>query len=171
MGRMGQTDVEIFRARYASPLGGMVLEATATQVVGVRFAERAPEGEFCAQTPILKATAAWLDAYFAGRRPSASSVPLAPEGTPFARRVWALVQQIPYGRTMTYGALAAAVARELGRPAMSAQAVGGAVGRNPIVLLVPCHRVVGVGGALVGYADGLERKRWLLGLERGGNAF
>lgn len=168
---MGQVDIEIFRARYASPLGGMVLEATATQLVGVRFAERAPEGDFCAQTPLLKATAAWLDAYFAGRRPAASALPLAPAGTPFARRVWALVRQIPYGRTTTYGALAAAVAQEMGRPTMSAQAVGGAVGRNPIVILVPCHRVVGTGGALVGYADGLERKRWLLALERGENAF
>ena len=100
-----------------------------------------------------------LDAYFAGTL-QAFSVPLALNGTPFQQRVWALLQTLPYGSTTTYGALA----DRLGDPG-AAQAVGAANGQNPVAIVVPCHRVVGAGGALTGYAGGLEAKRTLLTLE------
>ncbi|RCK69468.1 methylated-DNA--[protein]-cysteine S-methyltransferase [Desertihabitans brevis] len=100
-----------------------------------------------------------LAEYFAGER-TVFDLPLAPQGSPFERRVWAELQQIPYGRTRSYGELA----RALGRP-RAAQAVGAANGRNPVAIVIPCHRVVGADGALTGYAGGLERKRQLLELE------
>ena len=87
---------------------------------------------------------------------------MAPAGTAFQRLVWELLLEIPYGQTATYGALARQAAARLGRDSMSSQAVGGAVGRNPISILIPCHRVLGADGGLVGYAGGVEKKRWLL---------
>ena len=108
---------------------------------------------------------AWLDAYFAGNAPSPAALPLRPEGTEFRRLIWGLLLEIPYGKTVTYGALAKRAAEILGKPRMSAQAVGQAVGRNPISILIPCHRVVGAGGQLTGYAGGLARKEYLLRLE------
>ena len=97
----------------------------------------------------------WLDHYFAGD-PIAISFPLAPQGTAFQERVWQLLREIPYGETKTYGQLAQDLS------CGSAQAVGQAVGRNPLTILVPCHRVMGKDGQLTGYASGLDRKRWLL---------
>lgn len=100
---------------------------------------------------------AQLDAYFAGEL-SDFDLPLAARGTPFQAEVWAALCDIPYGTTTTYGALA----RQLGRPVGAARAVGACNGRNPIGIVVPCHRVIGSTGAIVGYAGGLDRKRWLL---------
>jgi methylated-DNA-[protein]-cysteine S-methyltransferase len=105
--------------------------------------------------------AAQLTAYFAGEL-TAFDLPLAPAGTPFQRQVWGALQQIPYGTTMSYGELA----DKLGKPGAS-RAVGLANGRNPIAIVVPCHRVIGSDGSLTGYGGGLDRKRFLLGLERG----
>ncbi len=110
-------------------------------------------------SPVLSAVVEQLGEYFARERRE-FSVPLAPAGTPFQQRVWAALREIPYGELRTYGELAAM----LGDPSM-AQAVGAANGRNPISIIVPCHRVVGADGALVGYAGGLERKQFLLELE------
>ena len=110
------------------------------------------------------AAARWqLAEYFAGAR-TVFDLPLAPRGEPFRQRVWSLLRQIPYGETRSYGQLA----RELGDPAL-AQAVGSANGRNPLSVIVPCHRVVGADGSLTGYAGGLERKRFLLELEGAGS--
>ena len=114
-------------------------------------------------------TRRWLDIYFSGREPG-FSVPIHLEGTAFQTAVWRRLCAIPYGQTMTYGEIAGQMAREEGRAHLSAQAVGGAVGRNPVSILVPCHRVVGANGRLTGYAGGLERKQWLLELERTGSA-
>ena len=109
-------------------------------------------------------TVRWLDAYFSGHDPG--FVPeLCLRGTPFQRSVWEMLLTIPYGQTRTYGAIAKQLAAERGLPAMSAQAVGGAVGRNPVALIVPCHRVIGADGGLTGYAAGLTRKARLLELE------
>jgi len=108
---------------------------------------------------VLDEAARQLAAYFAGDRHD-FDVPLEPAGTPFQQRVWQALQQVEYGSTTSYGALAA----ELGKP-NAARAVGAANGSNPIAIIIPCHRVIGAGGSLVGYGGGLERKRWLLNLE------
>lgn len=105
---------------------------------------------------------AWLDRYFAGERPSIDELPLALQGGEFRVRVWNKLREIPYGTVRTYGDIARELAREDGREAMSAQAVGGAVGHNPLSIIVPCHRVVGANGSLTGYAGGVARKVWLL---------
>jgi len=145
-----------------SPLGDVLLVAEDEAITGVQFtdAARVPartgeEGE----TPVLAAARRQLGEYFAGRR-TEFDLPLAPRGEPFQRRVWDLLGTIPYGETRSYGDLA----RELGDVGY-AQAVGAANGRNPIAVVVPCHRVIGADGSLTGYAGGLERKRSLLALE------
>ncbi|MGM9529892.1 MAG: methylated-DNA--[protein]-cysteine S-methyltransferase [Phascolarctobacterium sp.] len=120
-----------------------------------------------ANDAVLAKTKQWLDEYFAGHCPDFTP-PLKPQGTPFQELVWQLLLDIPYGATTTYGELAQAVAQRLGKERMSAQAVGQAVGRNPIAIIIPCHRVVGSKGQLTGYAGGLERKRALLELEQSG---
>lgn len=107
----------------------------------------------------------WLDAYFAGEKPSSKELSINPKGTVFQKLVWNELLKIPYGKTTTYGQIAAKLARQLGKPRMSAQAVGGAVGHNPISIIVPCHRVLGANGALTGYAGGVGRKKWLLAHE------
>ncbi len=111
------------------------------------------------EDPALAALEVWLETYFSGRDPGPFPAPLAPEGTAFRRRVWDALLEIPWGETVTYGALAA-------RLGTSARAVGGAVGHNPISIVIPCHRVVGSAGGLTGYAGGLDRKAFLLALER-----
>ena len=117
-----------------------------------------------AAAPLLQA-ARWLDCYFSGKSPDFLP-PLKPEGSPFRRRVWEELLRIPCGTTVTYGSIAKKLAEEEGRPHMSAQAVGGAVGHNPIGIIIPCHRVVGADGSLTGFGGGIETKKALLELER-----
>ena len=162
----------LFSAAYTSPIGPVTLVSDGTHLVGLWFHGQA---HFMAglteppipdrQLPLFSAVSDWLDEYFSGGKPDPSVIPLRPSGTAFCRVVWQRLAAIPYGEVTTYGALASAVAAELGRETMSARAVGNAVGRNPISLLIPCHRVVGTGGRLTGYAGGLEKKQWLLTLE------
>ena len=157
--------------RYASPLGTMLLAAGADGLTGAWFvgqqyfaqgldASKSVERE----NDMLAAAKRWLDGYFAGRIPDFMP-PLHPQGTAFQRSVWKLLLEIPRGQVTTYGALAKKLAQQQGRGSMSAQAVGGAVGRNPVSIFIPCHRVVGADGSLTGYAGGLERKAALLRLE------
>ena len=108
-----------------------------------------------------------MDVYFRCRRPDFTPL-LRMRGTAFRRAVWEILLAIPYGQTMTYGQVAERAAKRLGRPRVSARAVGGAVGRNPLSLIVPCHRVVGADGRLTGYAGGLDKKRRLLAMEQAG---
>lgn len=115
--------------------------------------------------PVLLRARDWLDRYFAGKNPAVRELKLAPAGSEFQKQVWRILCRIPYGQVTTYGAIAKELAAEKGLASMSAQAVGGAVGRNPISIIIPCHRVVGAGGHLTGYAGGLERKKLLLALE------
>ena len=110
--------------------------------------------------PVLNQAISYLDDYFLGKNPSLSELPLAPIGTDFEKKVWSYLREIPFGTTVTYGQ----IAKDLS--VASAQAVGGAVGRNPWSILVPCHRVLGANKRLTGYAAGLERKAWLLNHER-----
>ena len=155
---------------YSSPLGEVLLSADDTGLSGLwfagqrYFARTLPPGAVPRETPVLTASKRWLDCYFSGARPDFLP-PLHLIGTDFQQAGWNLLLEIPYGQTVTYGALARTLAQQLGKPAMSAQAVGAAVGHNPISIIVPCHRVVGVDGNLTGYAGGVERKLFLLNLE------
>ena len=117
------------------------------------------------QLPVFQTTKHWLDLYFQGENPDFTPA-LRLEGTPFRKAVWEILLSISYGQTMTYGEIARKVAEQRCLPWMSAQAVGNAVGHNPISIIVPCHRVVGSDGSLTGYAGGVEKKAALLALER-----
>lgn len=150
-----------------SPLGTLTLAGDGTAIVGIWFeghryppsAETLGERVEPGAEPVLDEAAAQLLDYLAGRRES-FDVPLAPRGTEHQRLVWDALLRIPRGHATTYGELA----RQIGKP-KAAQAVGQAVGHNPVSIVVPCHRVVGADGSMTGYAGGLERKRFLLDLE------
>lgn len=154
----------LFLTHYASPLGPILLAADETGLTGLWFEGQKYFPSFLGvdyqekETPVLTETARWLDVYFSGKDPDILP-PLHPQGSPFRQTVWDILLTIPRGQTMTYGE----IARRLG--VHSAQAVGGAVGHNPISILIPCHRVVGSDGSLTGYAGGVERKARLLQLE------
>ncbi len=116
--------------------------------------------------PIFDAAKRWLDRYFAGERPTISELPLAPRGSEFRQGVWDILCEIPYGEVITYGDIAKKMAVKMNKKRMSSQAVGGAVGHNPISIIIPCHRVVGSNGSLTGYGGGIGTKIKLLELER-----
>ncbi|MBR3506229.1 MAG: methylated-DNA--[Lentisphaeria bacterium] len=156
--------------RYQSPLGGITIASDGAALVGLWFddqrffaASLSPEQEE-KNLPVFEQADRWLDLYFGGRDPGFTP-PVRLRTTEFRQAVCTIMLTIPYGRTMTYGKIAEFFARQKGVRRMSAQAVGGAVGHNPVSLIVPCHRVIGAGGALVGYGGGLERKAALLALE------
>lgn len=162
----------IYKTHYDSPLGGMLLSADDKGLTGLwfdgqkYFAYGLEELEACEEqeNSILTEAKYWLDTYFSGKEPDfALSISLS--GTDFQKKVWGILCTIPYGKTMTYGQIAAQLAAEQGAAHMSAQAVGGAVGHNPLSIIVPCHRVVGANGSLTGYAGGIDRKIELLTLE------
>lgn len=159
-------------AYCSTPAGEVLLASSGTALTGLWFAGQKhfartlprplpPPGD----DPVLAEAERWLKAYFAGKRPSPSELELAPEGTPFQMAVWRVLLDIPYGAVMSYGEVAREAARLLGRPACSARAAGVAVGRNPVSIVIPCHRVIGADGSLTGYAGGLNRKLALLKLE------
>jgi methylated-DNA-[protein]-cysteine S-methyltransferase len=114
------------------------------------------------ELPVFADAKTWLAEYFAGEKPAISRLPLAPKGGEFRRDVWAILCEIPYGETTTYGQIAKRMAAMLNKTSMSGQAVGGAVGHNPISIIIPCHRVVGSNGSLTGYAGGIGKKIKLL---------
>ena len=156
---------------YDSPLGGILLAADEIGLTGLwfdgekYFADNLPAEHTEQETPVLAETKRWLDIYFAGSEPDFLP-PLHPIGSAFRREVWEILLRIPYGQTTTYGAIARELAQKRGLARMSAQAVGGAVGHNEISIIIPCHRVVGTGGSLTGYAGGIDKKVRLLELER-----
>ena len=160
----------IFTAEYPSPLGTITLACDETAICGLwfngqrHFASALPDNAERTETSLLEQAKYWLDVYFSGREPEFLP-PLRYDSTPFRERVCRILLTIPYGKTMTYGEIAAKIAGETGVSRMSAQAVGGAVGHNPISLMIPCHRVVGTNGNLTGYGGGIERKVRLLELE------
>lgn len=141
---------------YPSPVGTLYLTADEGGLTGIWMHPEKTE-----DFPVLSQAKDWLDGYFSGN-PTEIPFPLNPHGTPFQKQVWELLLTIPYGETTTYGAIAREMAERCGKETMSAQAVGQAVGANPISILIPCHRVVGANGKLTGYAGGLEKKEWLL---------
>ena len=153
---------------YSSPVGRLTLAGEGEALTGLwlegqRYFGSESHPVKMGEAPAFQGVRLWLDRYFAGEDPGEVPVSLRPEGTDFQRRVWALLRTVPYGQTTTYGLLA----QGLGS---SPRAVGAAVGRNPISILIPCHRVVGGDGSLTGYGGGIERKRALLALERGAEA-
>lgn len=155
------TPVDLVRRTVDSPIGPLVLVASATGLRAIDFGHdprrvAIPEGD----SPVLAATVGQLAEYFAGSRLE-FDLPLEPEGTPFQRAVWKVLDTIPYGTTISYGEQA----RRLG-DAKKARAVGGANGRNPLPIVVPCHRVIGTSGALTGFGGGLDVKEKLLRHER-----
>ncbi len=160
----GEWDTIQYMMEYDSPVGKILLAADDTGITGLWFAGQKYYADNMSsvyrreKTEILELAEAWLDIYFTGAEPD-FTVPLHLMGTPFQLAVWECLRTVPYGETVTYGD----IARSMG--VGSARAVGGAVGRNPVSVLVPCHRVIGANGALTGYAGGLERKRALLELE------
>mgnify|MGYP000838926229 FL=1 len=159
-----------YTMHYDSPLGRILLAADEEGMTGVwfeaqkYFAAKLPPEHEEGTMPVLGDACRWLDVYFSGREPDFTPK-LHLIGSDFRQAVWALLLQIPYGQTTTYGALAKQLAEKQGRPRMSAQAVGGAVGHNRIAILIPCHRVVGTNGSLTGYAGGIDKKEKLLRME------
>ena len=160
--------MEVFTT-YCSPLGTILLTATDAGLTGLWLdTQKPPRIPRTRQDdhPAFGPVKIWLDAYFRGESPCPESIPMAPSGTVFQKTVWSILLTIPYGQTMTYGQIALEAALRLDKPRMSPQAIGQAVGRNPISILIPCHRCIGAGGKLTGYAGGLENKIRLLALER-----
>lgn len=160
---------ELILSRIDTPLGAMTMAGDETVLTGLWFDGQAHFGagltgaERARETELSRAVRAWLAAYFDGAAPEPAFA-LAPRGTPFQKAVWSALAEIPRGGLATYGQIAAMLSDRTGRR-VPARAVGGAVARNPISIVIPCHRVVGANGSLTGYAGGLERKRRLLRLE------
>ncbi len=162
----------IYTLQYHSPIGELLLAEKDGALVGLwmkgqkyfmgALQEETEPGD---DSPVLKQAGQWLDRYFRREKPLISELPLAPVGSVFRREVWDILCQIPYGQVTTYGEIAQQMAAKRGLERMSAQAVGGAVGHNPISIIIPCHRVVGATGSLTGYAGGIEKKVQLLSLE------
>lgn len=155
---------------YASPVGNFTFASDGKHLTGLwienqKYFEHTLYKEVVEMDlPVFEETRHWLDIYFSGKKPDFLP-PLAPKGSEFRQLIWKYLLEIPFGETTTYGALAKRAAKEMGRKTMSAQAVGGAVGHNPISIIIPCHRILGADGGLTGYAGGLEAKKYLLELE------
>ncbi len=155
---------------YDSPVGQLTLASDGESITGLWLAEQKYFAKgldaSCKEQslPVFERAADWLDLYFKGKRPTLA-VPLQPSGSAFRLAVWQLLREIPYGEVTTYGDIARHISAATGRIA-SARAVGGAVGHNPISILIPCHRVIGANGSLTGYAGGIENKIKLLELEK-----
>ena len=158
-------------SQYHSPIGDILLAADDIGLTGLwfegqkYFALHLDKEHKEEELPVFTETKRWLDIYFSGKEPD-FTVSLHFMGTDFQKEVWKILCSIPYGNTMTYGEIAEKIAFKRGLKHMSAQAVGGAVGHNPISILVPCHRVIGSNGNLTGYAGGIDKKIKLLTLEK-----
>ena len=156
---------------YDSPLGGITLASDGEALTGLWFDGQKYFGSTLSEKnenrglPVFEQADQWLDTYFRGIEPGFTP-PLSMQASPFRKSVWEIMLKIPFGQTMTYGAIAKELAGQRGIGQMSAHAVGGAVSHNPISLIVPCHRVVGSNGSLTGYAGGIDKKVQLLTLEK-----
>lgn len=160
----------MYTETYISPLGEILISSDEIGLTGLWFKEQkyfalTLKDPVKQETPVITETKKWLDIYFQNKIPDFTP-PLHPSGTLFQCQVWNLLLKIPYGKTVTYGMLAEIIAHEKKIKRMSAQAIGNAVGHNPISIIIPCHRVLGKDGSLTGYAGGIERKEKLLLLEQ-----
>ncbi len=163
----------IYTTYYNSPVGNILLATKNDKLIGLwienqkyylsNFKEELQEVE---DNKILNKTKKWLDRYFGGEKPKINELEIEPVGSEFRKCVWKILCDIPYGKVITYNDIAKQIAKEKGIKKMSAQAVGGAVGHNPISIIIPCHRVVGSNGSLTGYAGGVKRKKYLLEHEK-----
>lgn len=151
-----------YTVTYDSPLGTLLCAAEEESITRLSFLEKDAVFGAAGWLPVFMEAKRWLDVYFAGENPG-KPPKLAPMGTPFQKSVWDMLLTVPYGVTVTYGS----IAQRLGKANRASRAVGDAVGRNPIAIMIPCHRVIGADGTLTGYAGGLDRKKKLLLLERG----
>lgn len=154
---------------YASPAGLLTIAGDGENITGLWIENQKYFGNIAGcksrgnDLPVFQIAREWLDLYFTGKEPD-FMIPLQPQGSLFRQAVWELLRTIPYGKVITYGEIAKRLEQSNGKR-VSAQAVGGAVGHNPISILIPCHRVVGTNGSLTGYAGGIGKKAWLLALE------
>jgi len=161
-----------YQTNYLSPLGRLTLACDGKSILGLWLEGQKYHGNGIAEEmierddlPVFDAAKKWLDSYFDGAQPAISELPLAPIGGEFRQSVWQILCEIPYGEVISYGEIAKSIAVKMNKASMSSQAVGGAVGHNPISIIIPCHRVVGSNGSLTGYAGGLAAKIKLLELE------
>ncbi|MDR1314924.1 MAG: methylated-DNA--[protein]-cysteine S-methyltransferase [Deltaproteobacteria bacterium] len=167
---MGKNDAKCLWATCGTPIGELTMASDGESLVGLWIEGQRYHGgparglpEAADGMPLFRDVTSWLNAYFAGKRPSVPDLPLAPCGSDFRQAVWGVLREIPYGETVTYGQIARLLEEAGGKA--SARAVGGAVGHNPISVIIPCHRVIGAGGNLTGYAGGIKVKSRLLALE------
>lgn len=158
-----------YGTHYDAPVGDIFLACDEENIIGLwigeqKYIDKTMPKEIIEvrEHPVLKLGVQWLDDYFSGKKPGLKELPLAPIGGEFRRQVWKCLMEIPYGELTTYGEIAKKVAERMGKTRMSAQAIGGAVGHNPISIIIPCHRVVGANGSLTGYAGGIDKKIKLL---------
>ena len=158
-----------YKSKYDSPIGVLTIICDESNILSVTMDTQliSPKYSTCSEkfTPLLSAASHWLNDYFSGNHPNIDTLPLKPEGTPFQQLVWELLCSIPYSCTVTYGQIARQAAQIFGKSKISAQAIGQAVGANPISIIIPCHRVIGANHKLTGYAGGLDKKLWLLSHE------
>lgn len=162
----------MYKTTMDSPLGTITLISDGVNLIGLAIKgqesidktlkEKVVEND---RLPLFELTKKWLERYFKGQTPKISEIPLAPIGGEFRQAVWQMLCEIPYGEVVTYGDIAKRIALKMNKPKMSSQAIGGAVGHNPISIIIPCHRVVGANGNLTGYAGGIDLKIKLLELE------
>jgi methylated-DNA-[protein]-cysteine S-methyltransferase len=161
-----------YSTTYSSPLGTITLACYEDSLIGLWIEGQKYHGATLPTTtienndrPVFNTAKKWLDRYFAGEKPDIAELSLAPIGGEFRQLVWQILCEIPSGKIITYGDIAKKIAVKMGQSRMSSQAIGGAVGHNPIAIIIPCHRVVGAKGNLTGFAGGLQRKVTLLELE------
>ena len=164
--------IKMYYSTYPTPLGLITLACCDDNLTGLWLEGQKYFGNTMPETPTQKdnvpvfaATKKWLNKYFAGKKPAIEELPLAPIGGEFRQEVWDILCKIPYGKVITYGDIARKIAANRHKKSMSSQAVGGAVGHNPISIIIPCHRVIGSNGSLTGYAGGIDAKKKLLELE------
>lgn len=162
----------LYKSYYNSPLGEILIASNEKSLVGLWIkGQKYYEGHIKEEIKennsieIIKKTKQWLDRYFNNEQPKISEISLSPIGNEFRQNVWKILCEIPYGKTTTYGKIAEKIAKIMNKETMSAQAVGNAVGHNPISIIIPCHRVVGKNGRLTGYAGGIDKKVKLLKIE------
>lgn len=163
----------LYKTYYKSPVGNLMLVSDGDNLVGLymenqKYYLNGLKQELTSKDnlQVFENTKKWLDRYFEKEKPSIKEIPIAPKGGEFRQKVWKILCEIPYGQTITYGKIAKRIAKQMNKEKMSAQAVGNAVGHNPISIIIPCHRVIGKNGSLTGYAGGIERKKMLLELEK-----